>query len=64
MPRCQNDEIAILCHFDNGIIRFFSADEDQAYDVQHFRGSDNQRIIDVKKSLETGEVVHWDGEIQ
>lgn len=30
----------------------------------NFRGSDNQRIIDVKKSLETGEVVHWDGEIQ
>lgn len=28
----------------------------------NFRGSDNQRIIDVKKSLETGEVVHWDGE--
>ncbi len=29
----------------------------------NFRGSDNQRIIDVKKSLETGEVVHWGGEI-
>lgn len=29
----------------------------------NFRGSDNQRIIDVKKSLETGEVVHWEGEI-
>ena len=28
----------------------------------NFRGSDNQRIIDVKKSLETGEVVHWEGE--
>lgn len=27
-----------------------------------FRGSDNQRIIDVKKSLETGEVIHWEGE--
>lgn len=25
-----------------------------------FRGSSNQRIIDVKKSLETGEVVLWD----
>ena len=25
----------------------------------NFRGSDNQRIIDVKKSLATGEVVHW-----
>jgi anaerobic ribonucleoside-triphosphate reductase activating protein len=24
-----------------------------------FRGSDNQRLIDVKKSLETGEVVLW-----
>lgn len=30
----------------------------------NFRGSDNQRIIDVKKSLETGKVVHWEGEIQ
>ncbi len=29
----------------------------------NFRGSDNQRIIDVKKSLETGGVIHWDGEI-
>lgn len=29
----------------------------------NFRGSDNQRIIDVKKSLETGEIVHWEGEI-
>ena len=29
----------------------------------NFRGSDNQRIIDVRKSLETGEVVHWEGEI-
>ncbi|MBQ4463982.1 MAG: anaerobic ribonucleoside-triphosphate reductase activating protein [Eubacterium sp.] len=28
----------------------------------NFRGSDNQRIIDVKKSLETGEVVHWSEE--
>ena len=25
-----------------------------------FRGSSNQRIIDVKKSLETGEVVLWE----
>ena len=29
----------------------------------NFRGSDNQRIIDVKKSLESGEIVHWEGEI-
>jgi anaerobic ribonucleoside-triphosphate reductase activating protein len=27
-----------------------------------FRGSSNQRIIDVKKSLETGDVVHWEFE--
>ena len=26
-----------------------------------FRGSRNQRIIDVKKTLETGETVLWDG---
>lgn len=26
-----------------------------------FRGSSNQRIIDVKKSLEQNEVVLWDG---
>ena len=26
-----------------------------------FRGSSNQRIIDVKKSLEKNEVVIWDG---
>lgn len=30
----------------------------------NFRGSDNQRIIDVKKSLAAGEVIHWEGEIQ
>ena len=30
----------------------------------NFRGSDNQRIIDVQKSLETGEIVRWKGEIQ
>lgn len=29
----------------------------------NFRGSDNQRIIDVKKSLAAGEVIHWEGEI-
>lgn len=29
----------------------------------NFRGSDNQRIVDVKKSIETREVVHWEGEI-
>ncbi len=29
----------------------------------NFRGSDNQRIIDVKKSLKTGDVVHWEGEV-
>ena len=29
----------------------------------NFRGSDNQRIIDVKKSLETGEIVHGEGEV-
>lgn len=29
----------------------------------NFRGSDNQRIIDVKKSLETGDIVHWEGEV-
>lgn len=29
----------------------------------NFRGSDNQRIIDVKKSLEAGDIVHWEGEI-
>lgn len=28
----------------------------------NFRGSDNQRIIDVKESLRTGEVIHWKGE--
>ena len=29
----------------------------------NFRGSDNQRIIDVKKSLSAGKVIHWEGEI-
>ena len=28
------------------------------------RGSDNQRIIDVKKTLDAGEIVHWEREIQ
>ncbi|MBO6109207.1 MAG: anaerobic ribonucleoside-triphosphate reductase activating protein [Eubacterium sp.] len=28
----------------------------------NFRGSDNQRIIDVKKSIEAGEIIHWEGE--
>ena len=27
-----------------------------------FRGSENQRIIDVKKSLEQGRVIHWEHE--
>ena len=30
----------------------------------NFRGSDNQRIIDVKKSLAAGKVIHWQGEIR
>lgn len=29
----------------------------------NFRGSDNQRIIDVRKSLAKREIVHWEGEI-
>ena len=29
----------------------------------NFRGSENQRIIDVKKSLESGQVVRWESEI-
>ena len=29
-----------------------------------FRGSSNQRVIDVKKSLETGTVVLWTPKIQ
>lgn len=42
---------------------------DGEFEVEHknlkvnFRGSDNQRIIDVKKSLAAGEVIHWKGEI-
>lgn len=27
-----------------------------------FRGSDNQRIIDVKKTIEAGEIVLWEQE--
>ncbi len=27
-----------------------------------FRGSENQRIIDVKRSLAQGTVIHWEGE--
>lgn len=30
----------------------------------NFRGSDNQRIIDVKKTLDAGEIVRWEREIQ
>ena len=30
----------------------------------NFRGSDNHRIIDVKKTLDAGEIVHWEREIQ
>lgn len=29
----------------------------------NFRGSDNQRIIDVKQSMETGEIIRWKDEI-
>ncbi|MGN0435200.1 MAG: anaerobic ribonucleoside-triphosphate reductase activating protein [Wujia sp.] len=29
-----------------------------------FKGSSNQRIIDVKKSLETNSIVLWEGEVQ
>ena len=27
-----------------------------------FRGSENQRIIDVKQTLKEGQIIHWDGE--
>ena len=30
----------------------------------NFRGSDNQRFIDVKKTLDAGEIVRWESEIQ
>lgn len=29
-----------------------------------FRGSSNQRVIDVKKSLEAGEVVLWEAKVK
>ena len=29
-----------------------------------FRGSSNQRIIDVKKSLESGEIVPWEAKVK
>jgi anaerobic ribonucleoside-triphosphate reductase activating protein len=39
--------------------RFIEAERDISL---QFRGSRNQRIIDVKKSLASGEVVLWEGE--
>ena len=33
--------------------------EDQKNSLLQFRGSSNQRIIDVPKSLETGQLVLW-----
>ena len=29
-----------------------------------FRGSSNQRVIDVKKSLETGEIITWEPKVK
>ena len=29
-----------------------------------FRGSSNQRVIDVKKSLETGEIIPWEPKVK
>ena len=29
-----------------------------------FRGSSNQRVIDVKKSLESGEVILWEPKVK
>jgi anaerobic ribonucleoside-triphosphate reductase activating protein len=37
--------------------RFIEADKDS---LLQFRGSSNQRIIDVRKSLESGKIVIWD----
>ena len=35
--------------------------EDKKNIMLEFRGSENQRVIDVKKTLETGEVVLMEG---
>ena len=34
-------------------------ESEQSYEL-HFRGSRNQRLIDVKKSLKEGKVVEWE----
>ncbi len=60
---CRESEITkeLLSYIDILVDGEFVADQKNL--KVNFRGSDNQRIIDVKKSLDRGEVVHWEGEI-
>ncbi|MCH5252607.1 MAG: anaerobic ribonucleoside-triphosphate reductase activating protein [Lachnospiraceae bacterium] len=60
---CKESEIAkeLLSYIDILVDGEFIAEKKNL--KVNFRGSDNQRIIDVKKSLAAGEVVHWEGEI-
>ena len=54
----DNDRLAILHYIDVLVDGRFECDKKDL--TIAFRGSKNQRIIDVKKSLESGNVILWD----
>ena len=60
---CRESEITreLLSYIDILVDGVFVAEKKNL--KVNFRGSDNQRIIDVKQSLATGKIVHWEGEI-
>lgn len=61
---CQNSEITkeLIQYIDILVDGEFVAERKNL--KVNFRGSDNQRIIDVKKSLATSQIVRWEGEIR
>lgn len=60
---CRESEVAreLLSYIDILVDGEFVAEKKNL--KVNFRGSDNQRIIDVKRSLAAGEVVRWEGEV-
>ena len=44
-PRLKHHQIPLSCHLQNGLVRLFASDKDNAHNIQHLRRPDNLRIV-------------------